>query len=121
MPCPDVFVQDVPEALLRKGLVFSCYLDPSRQAVIDDAHAVRINYETYLFADTLARDVFLGDVIAYCGLVTDPVTKHRFRPTVDSPTLTDVQTGVLYVFEDADSLRMFEMDPDGFRLPGYTM
>ena len=60
MPCPDVFVQDVPEALIRKGLVFACYMDPSREAILDDTHAVRVNYETYLFADSAARELFLN-------------------------------------------------------------
>ena len=50
MPCPDVFVQDVPAALLRKGLRLACYMDPTRTAMLDESHAVRVNYETYFFA-----------------------------------------------------------------------
>ena len=45
----------------------------------------------------------------------------RFRPTVDSPFFEDTLTGVLYFFEDAAALQMFQMGADGYRLPGYTM
>jgi len=112
-------VQDVPAALRRKGLGFACFMDPSRPAVVDADHAVRINYETYLFADAEAREAFVADVLRYCGLVTDPVSKQRFRPDGDSPTRE--HAGVLYVFRNDGSRDMFARDPDRFRVPGYTM
>lgn len=121
MPCPDVFVQDVPAVLNRKGLAFACYMDPSRPALCDSEHAVRVNYETYLFADGAARDRFSDDVVTYCGLLTDPVTKQRFRPAADSPYHEDEATGVLYYFESVSSFTMFLRMPEDYRLPGYTM
>ena len=105
MPCPDVFVQDVPKALLRNGLVFPCYMDPSQTAIIDAAYAVSVNYETYLFATSTARETFRGDVVLYCGLLTDPVTKQRFRPDDCSPRIK--HEGVLYFFEGQDQYAMF--------------
>ena len=119
MPCPDVFVQDVPGFLRRKGLTFVCYFDPSRPAVVDDAHAARINYETYLFATAADRDLFLTDVVAYCGLLTDPVTKQRFRPPASSSRTE--HEGVTYVFETSRSQRAFVRRPEDYLLPGYTM
>ena len=112
-------MQDVPKALQRKGLVFACYMDPSRPAQLDAAYMVRVNYETYLFADSTARTLFQGDVVQYCGLLTDPVTKHRFRPDDASPSFE--HDGVTYYFESYDALEMFGQDPEQFRLPAYSM
>ncbi len=121
MPCPDVFVQDVPAVLNRKGLAFACYMDPSRPAICDSDHAVRINYETYLFADGAARERFLGDIVGFCGMLTDPVTKRRFRPGAGSPYHEDAATGVRYWFESPDSFELFLAMPEVYRLPGYKM
>ena len=112
-------MQDVVAALNRKGLVYSCYFDPSRPAVMDSSHEVRVNYETYLFADEAARGTFAADVVRYCGLLTDPVTKLRFRPSLDSPHIR--HGGVTYYFQSGGNYEMFVRDPDAFRLPGYKM
>ncbi len=112
-------MQDVTAALQRAGLGFNCYLDPSRPALIDADHSVRVNYETYIFADTATRDAFRADVVRYCGLLTDPVSKGRFRPDTDSPQAE--YADVLYYFEEQSHKDMFLMDPEGYRLPGYTM
>ena len=119
MPCPDVFVQDAPQFLARKGLTFGGYLDPDREAIVADDYAARVNYETYLFADEINRDVFMADVIRYCGLVTDPITNERFRPHDTSPRFD--YDGVLYLFSSEDSLASFVSDPETYRLPGYVM
>ena len=114
-------MQDVPAALVRRGLAIEGYFDPSRPAVLDAEHAVRVNYETYLFADLAARDAFRRDIVRFCGLVTDPVTKRRFRPKVTSPRSVDDQTGVAYLFESEGARDMFTQRPEAFRLPGYRM
>ncbi len=121
MPCPDVFVQDVPASLARKGMTWACYMDPSRPAALDPALAVRVNHETYLFADSAARERFREDVVRYCGLLTDPVSKRRFRPTQDSPGATDPETDVDYWFEDEETRDAFVADPAAYRLPGWRM
>ena len=112
-------MQDVPKALERKGLVFACYMDPSRPAKLDNAYTVRVNYETYLFADSTARALFQGDIVQYCGLLTDPVSKRRFRPDDASPRFQD--DSVTYFFESHEQLEMFAQDPESFRLPAYAM
>lgn len=114
-------MQDVPEAVQRKGLTYNCYMNPTRPAILDDTHAFRLNYETYFFADTAAKELFRGDILRFCGLLTDPVSKRRFRPTVDSPRSTDEETRIDYYFESEASQHMFEVDPDSYRLPGYKM
>lgn len=112
-------MQDAPGYLRRKELTFACYLDPTKSAVIDDDHVVRLNYETYLFATSHARQLFLDDVVRFCGLVTDPVTKRRFRPGDASPRARHEK--VVYLFESADSYERFLMEPEAYRLPGSVM
>lgn len=112
-------MQDVPYFLQRKNLEFRGYLDPTRPALMDSAHVVRVNYETYLFADTFGRETFRADPVRYCGLVTDPVSRARFRPEPDAPRTTHER--VLYVFESAANLETFESEPDLYRLPGFAM
>jgi hypothetical protein len=56
-------VQDVPGYLQRGGLKYACYMDPDSQAIVDGTFAYRVNYETYLFADTTARQCFSGDAV----------------------------------------------------------
>jgi YHS domain-containing protein len=112
-------VQDVPSALLRKGLSFSGYLNPNRPAILESAYMSRVNYETYFFADTAARELFNGDVVRFCGLITDPVSKQRFRPEVGSPRFDHEE--VTYYFASAASQDLFEGDPESYWLPGYTM
>lgn len=119
MPCPDVFVQDVPAFVRKKGLAFQDYLDARRPAVIDAEHCVRLNYEAFFFADAWERERFLSDPVTYCGLLTDPISRRRFRPTTDAPRA--VHDGVTYFFESDANRLQFEEDPATYRLPGWKM
>jgi YHS domain-containing protein len=112
-------VQDVPAYLRRKGLAFQDYLDARQPAVIDAEHCVRLNYEAFLFADLWTRERFLSDPTTYCGLLTDPVTRRRFRPSADSPHAS--HAGVLYLFEREEHRTRFEEDPELFSRPSWTM
>ncbi|GJM20601.1 MAG: hypothetical protein DHS20C15_05160 [Planctomycetota bacterium] len=119
MPCPDVFVQDVLYSVQRKGLHFDGYLDATRPAVLDADHCLTVNYETFLFADAANRERFLADVREHCGLLTDPVSKRRFRPGPDAPRAE--HAGHSWFFESRANRDMFLRAPDDYRLPGYTM
>ncbi|NOT31238.1 MAG: hypothetical protein HOP15_12395 [Planctomycetes bacterium] len=112
-------MQDVPEFVRRKNLAFQDYLDARRPAVIDAEHCVRLNWETYFFADRWERERFLSDPLAYCGLLTDPVSRARFRPGPDAPHL--VAGGVAYYFASEENRARFEDDPEAHRLPGWKM
>ena len=105
-------MQDVLAALVRKGLDFGGYFNPSRPALLDADHAVRVNYETYVFTDVTSRALFMSDPTRYCGLITDPVSKRRFRPHDDSPRAE--HDGVAYYFEDDSALSI------SFALPSIT-
>ena len=119
MPCPDVFVQDVPEYARRAALAFRDYLDDREAAVIDEQHCVRVNYEAYFFGDLWNRDRFASDPWRYCGFLTDPVSRDRFRPDASSPRMR--HEGVTYYFEDEANRTEFEGDPEAYRLPGWKM
>ncbi|MEM7310440.1 MAG: hypothetical protein AAF682_27430 [Planctomycetota bacterium] len=101
--------------IARKELSVPCYFDPTREAVIDPEHLVRVNYEIYLFSDLEKRERFLEDPAAWCGLVTDPVSMRRFQPRASSPAVE--HDGVLWVFPTWSAERRFRADPEAYRLP----
>ena len=112
-------MQDVPVFIERKGLSFRDYLDRRLPAVIDADHCVRLNYEAFFFGNLWTREQFVSDPTLYCGYLTDPVSKSRFRPDENSPRSTHEK--VTYYFEGEDQRALFEKNPDGFRLPGWKM
>jgi YHS domain-containing protein len=62
-----------------------CAIDTAADAVIDADHCAFVNYEVYFFSTPALRAQFVESPIRYCGLVTDPIRKERFRPTKRSP------------------------------------
>lgn len=112
-------MQDVPVFVKRKGLEYRDYLDSREAAIIDEEHCVRINYEAYFFGDLWNRERFIADPVAFCGMLTDPITRERFRPSPDSPRTS--HEGVVYYFESDDSRVTFRQAPDIYRLPGWAM
>jgi YHS domain-containing protein len=112
-------VQDVPAYVRRKGLAFVSYLDARRPAVLDAEHCVRLNYEAFFFADLWERERFLSDPVTYCGLLTDPVSRRRFRPRPDAPRAS--HAGVTYLFEREEHRTRFVEAPETFARPGWTM
>ena len=112
-------MQDVPQAVLRKGLALQDYFDGRRPAVIDAGHCVRLNYETWFFADTGECERFRAEPLKYCGLLTDPVSKERFRPGAGAEHSD--HAGVTYYFQCAGNRALFEQDPEMYRLPHWSM
>ena len=60
---------------------------------------------------------FEEDPLRYCGLLTDPVTKERFRPT--KAELSCEHEGVRFYFSSAESLARFRAEAHA--LPGWVM
>lgn len=112
-------MQDVPQFLAKRGILLDSYLDPRRSAIMDAEHCVRLNWESYFFADLWERERFLDDPVNYCGLLTDPVSRQRFRPTTDSPRL--LHEDVRYYFESSATRDIFEAEPEKYRLPTWKM
>lgn len=112
-------MQDVPEFVRQKGLVLRDFLDQREEAIIDKEFCVRLNYEAYFFGNLWSRERFLSDPILYCGLLTDPVTRRRFRPRADSPRRRFEE--VTYYFESEISSTQFDEGPEAYQLPSWTM
>jgi YHS domain-containing protein len=112
-------VQDVPGFCRRLGLELGGYLDPTRPALLDAEHCVRLNYEADFFASAENRARFLEDPTRYCGLLTDPVSKRRFLPELRAPRAE--HEGVTYLFASESARAAFVRRPERFRLPGWSM
>lgn len=112
-------MQDVPGFVRQNGFAFRDYLDARFEAVLDAEHCVRLNYEAFLFGDPWSRERFLADPTDFCGLLTDPVSKRRFRPAREAESLR--HEGVAFYFESEATRALFEAEPERYRLPGWTM
>lgn len=112
MQDPEVYLNEI-------GVTFPCAVDPKRPAIIDAAHRALVNHEVYFFGSDEAKRTFLANPRKWCGLVTDPVTRERFRPGKSAPTTT--YAGRLYFFQSADSLATFQAMPEKYKDPTRTM
>ena len=110
-------MQDPQNQLQELGIAVPDLIDPTRPAVLDPAHRSFVNYETFFFADEADKRRFDADPTASCGVLTDPVTKKRFRPGSDSPR--GEFAGRIYLFFDATSKATFEKAPETFARPNY--
>jgi len=110
-------VQDPQIQLRELGIALPDALDPSRSAVLDAEHRSFVGYETYFFADEADKRRFDADPTGSCGILTDPVTKQRFRPGSDPPR--SEYGGRTYFFFDPESRETFEKAPDAFARPNY--
>ncbi len=95
------------------------WIDPKRNAVLDAEHRSFVNYETFFFADDADKRRFDADPSAACGVLTDPVTKKRFKPGSDSPHREF--DGRTYFFLDASSKELFDKSPEAYARPNYDM
>jgi YHS domain-containing protein len=114
-----VFVQDPDRYLRSLGIEVADALDGTRPARIDAAHRSIVNYEVFYFADPAAKARFDADPLRWCGLVTDPVTHERFRPTAGAPRVAEA--GRLFVFASPASATTFRAMPAMYRVPSYEM
>ncbi len=112
-------MQDVDAYLVRRGIEIACFFDPLRRAVLDDRHQVRLNYEAFFFSETTMVEEFRADPVRFCGLLTDPVSKRRFRPKSSSPRIEF--EGVAYYFETRETHERFRRRPHAHAVPGYRM
>lgn len=110
-------MQDPQIQLQELGLAIPDLLDPSKSAVLDPAHRSFVNYESFFFADEADKRRFDADPSAACGILTDPVTKERFRPGSASPRTTF--GGRAYYFLTEASKLVFEKNPEAVALPNY--
>ena len=112
-------MQDPEIYLGELGIPVNDLFDPSRPARVDVFHRSRVNYETYFFADAEGKARFDADPIAHAGVVTDPVSRQRFRPVPSSPRL--LHDGRPYVFFSEESRAAFVASPDMYSEPNAKM
>lgn len=112
-------MKDPGTFLTGLDITLTSALGTGEPAVMDSAHLTWVNHEAYFFASVDERDVFAADPIPWCGWVTDPVSKHRFRPSAESPHVMHLARPFYFA---ADSTRdVFAAQPDSFFLPVLRM
>ena len=112
-------MQDPEVYLSGTGVVLPSVMDGGAPAVLDAAHRAYVNHETYFFADLDEKRRFDADPVPHCGMVTDPVTRERFRPRKESPRFD--HAGRPYFFVSRDTLQLFRRAPETHALPSLEM
>jgi len=112
-------VKDPQIYLNELGVELTCAVEEEGTAVLDEAHRRYLNWEVYFMSSEEAAGAFDFDPLRYCGLVTDPVSKSRFRPDKDSPKT--VYQERVYYFQSAANLEQFNQMPEGMANPAHTM
>lgn len=112
-------MEDPSRYLTELGLTVASHLDSSSHAMLDSAHCIVMNYESFLFATYDEMNTFRANPTKYCGPLTDPVTLQRFIPATTSPHL--VHDNHTYYFWSDSSRTMFEMMPEMYAQPHHKM
>ena len=110
--CPGIFAHQPERYLRQRHIVLPSALDPARPARLELAYRARVNHELYYFADSTLLRRFQADPLRFCGPVTDPVSRRRFRPSSGSPHMA--VRGRPYLFENRLDLEIFSALPDSF-------
>lgn len=110
--CPGIFALDPERYLKLRHVALPSALAGSRPARIEPAFRARVNHELYYFADSSLLRRFEANPLRDCGLVTDPVSRRRFRPSLRSPRME--YRGRPYFFQSRLDLEIFSALPDSF-------
>lgn len=108
MQSPELFLNDL-------GITVPCVVDPSKPALLDEAHRVFVNWETYYLSSDKALAKFRAYPLKYVGTVTDPVTRERFRPT-KKHTRIEHEGRVIWFAQPQNEAR-FRMGPEAYIPP----
>ncbi len=109
----------MPVYAKRKELTLTCYFEPEKPAAGSAELFTRINYEGFFFCNRDELTRFQANPVEFCGLLTDPVSKQRFRPTKES--VSDRHEGVRFFFESKQTANLFQANPEEYMLPGFKM
>ena len=107
--CPAVFVQGPEPYLERMKARLADPVQAKRPARVAAGLRYHVNWEIYYFADRRNMDEFRKHVTRYCGVLTDPVTGTRFRPTPRSPMVR--HAGRPYYFTSDANRARFQAAP----------
>ena len=89
-------------------------VDPARLGSLEPELQYRVNGEVYRFASVRTLRQFVKTPERWCGLVRDPVTGCRFRPTPRSPEAYWI--GGPYFFESDSTKARFIDDPHQYAI-----
>jgi len=81
-------------------------------AKLDPTLRAYVNHEVFCFSSHDAMERFEKHPLRYCGLVTDPVNRARFKPSAASPHFE--YGGRPYYFAAESTLVTFRAMPDSF-------
>ncbi len=112
-------MQDPERILKGMGLTFACPVDPSKAAILDRDHRVRLGHDLFYFSTPQAKAAFLKEPLRYCGTLTDPVSNLLFRPTQDTPRIE--YEGETFYFMSEGTRKAFAKTPEKYRYPVRSM
>jgi YHS domain-containing protein len=112
-------VEDPERYLNELGVTVPSLFDSSRTAVLDADHRVRVNHDTFFFADDGEKARFLADPGRSAPFLADPVSGAVFHPGPRTPRRES--GGRLYLFAGDSTLALFDAAPDSFAIPRLRM
>ena len=110
-------MQDPQIQLQELGIGVPDLVDNRKAAVLDPTHRSFVNYEVFFFADDADKRRFDADPTGSCGVLTDPVSKQRFKPGSDAPRVDF--SGRTYFFFTAENKATFEKAREMFARANY--
>ena len=88
------------------------YFNKESAALVEKEKRAQVNYEFFYFADEAGKEQFESDPLRWCGTVTDPISRERFRPTEKSAVAE--HNGIPFFFSSEDTKTAFAAHPDSF-------
>lgn len=98
--------------LKARGIAIPCLIHPDRPAILEASHRAMVNHEIFFFSDERSLSRFHKDLLRYCGVLTDPVSRVRFKPSAKS--LRWEYRERPYYFASDSTLSVFQAIPDSF-------
>lgn len=108
-------MQDPEPYLESQGIELTGAVDKTAPAMVGISHRRFVNWELFYFANDANAAAFDRDPLRYCGEVTDPVSRMRFRPSSNSPS--ERYKDRLFFFESNETRDTFLTMPDSLFLP----
>ena len=91
-----------------------CVVRKGSSAVVDSTMRTMVGHDVFYFSGIRERDLFRKDPLAYCKVLTDPVTLKRFPVSRKSPHIEWMMRH--YYFMSDSTRAVFAAMPDSFAL-----
>ena len=112
-------MQDPETYLNELGIELDCAVNSRVKARIEKESRSRLNYEIYFFSEAREKEKFDRKPLSYCGILTDPVSKQRFRPGTKAEP--EWFGGQAWYFVSDSTQALFAATPDSFATPKFGM